>query len=432
MRIAVPILFVLLAISPLLAQNYTIYHTGNSKDTTTQAQGGICMMGGSSEDDNAMRWFLQRAEGGDILVLRSSGSNGYNNYLYSKLGVKVNSVETIVCNNKNASFESYIHEKMAGAEAIWFAGGDQGEYVRYWRGTPIDSLVRDAISRRNIVVGGTSAGMAIMGKYIYTGRNGSVTSAEALANPYNTRVTIDSARFMDNRFLENVITDTHYDSPDRRGRHITFMARILTDWASESRGIACDEYTAVCIDENGIARVFGEYPTSNDNAYFLRPNCGLSDYTPETCAKGQPLQWLHSKKAVWVYKVKGNKEGSNTFDLNDWITGNGGEWEDWYVDQGVLAMQPTDQVDCTPLETYDNQQSDIRIFPNPTSSLLTLESSGRRISDVFLLDLQGNILKRGNLLDTSIVFDVTELVSGIYFLRIVTEKGIAIRRVVKM
>lgn len=176
--------------------------------------------------------------------------------------------------------------------------------MRYWRGTPIDSLVRDAISRRNIVVGGTSAGMAIMGKYIYTGRNGSVTSAEALANPYNTRVTIDSARFMDNRFLENVITDTHYDSPDRRGRHITFMARILTDWASESRGIACDEYTAVCIDENGIARVFGEYPTSNDNAYFLRPNCGLSDYTPEACAKGQPLQWLHSKRQYGCTRSK--------------------------------------------------------------------------------------------------------------------------------
>lgn len=432
MRIVVPILFVLSAILSMPAQNYTVYHTGSTKDTVTQAKGGICLMGGSTEDDNAMRWFLQRAEGGDILVLRTSGSNGYNNYMYSKLGVKVNSVETIVCANKNASFEPYLQEKIAGAEAIWFAGGDQGEYVRYWRGTPIDSLVRDAISQRNIVVGGTSAGMAIMGKYIYTGRNGSVTSADALANPYNTRVTIDSARFMDNHYLENVITDTHYDNPDRSGRHVTFIARIMIDWASEARGIACDEYTAVCIDEGGIARVFGEYPKSDDNAYFIRPNCGLSDFTPESCVKGQPLQWLRSNKALWVYKVKGNKEGSNTFDLNDWVTGNGGEWEDWYVDQGVLSMLPTDQVDCTPLATHEYRKSDIRIFPNPTSGLLTLESAGHRIKHVFLFDVHGNILKKENIFDTTAALDVTALGSGVYFLRVVTEKGSEVRRFVKI
>ena len=35
------------------------------------------MMGGSVENDNAMRWFLERADGGDVLVLRASGSDGY-------------------------------------------------------------------------------------------------------------------------------------------------------------------------------------------------------------------------------------------------------------------------------------------------------------------------------------------------------------------
>ena len=53
-------------------------------------------MGGATEDDNAMIWFLERSNGGDILVLRTSGSDGYNNYLFSELGVNVNSVETIV------------------------------------------------------------------------------------------------------------------------------------------------------------------------------------------------------------------------------------------------------------------------------------------------------------------------------------------------
>jgi len=94
-------------------------------------------MGGASEDDNAMTWFLQQANGGDILVLRTSGSDGYNNYMYSELSAGVNSVETIVFNNSSASNESYIHQKIQQAEAIWFAGGDQWNYISYWRKAPL-------------------------------------------------------------------------------------------------------------------------------------------------------------------------------------------------------------------------------------------------------------------------------------------------------
>ena len=44
-------------------------------------------MGGSRENDNAMRWFLKQADGGDILVLRASGSNGYNDYMLSLIHI---------------------------------------------------------------------------------------------------------------------------------------------------------------------------------------------------------------------------------------------------------------------------------------------------------------------------------------------------------
>ena len=51
--------------------NFTIYQTGNSNIQVTPS-GGICLMGGAAEDDNGMRWFLNRANGGDIVVLRTS------------------------------------------------------------------------------------------------------------------------------------------------------------------------------------------------------------------------------------------------------------------------------------------------------------------------------------------------------------------------
>ena len=45
-------------------------------------------MGGATENDNAMRWFLNLADGGDVVVLRTSGSDGYNDYMFNQLGVE--------------------------------------------------------------------------------------------------------------------------------------------------------------------------------------------------------------------------------------------------------------------------------------------------------------------------------------------------------
>ena len=120
-----PLLFFFLYSFTSYSQSYTSYFTGNIDDTITSPLGGICLMGGATEDDNAMKWFLEQANGGDILILRTSGSDGYNQYLYSQLGINVNSVESIVFNNPSASNLNYIHSKILQAEAIWFAGGNQ-------------------------------------------------------------------------------------------------------------------------------------------------------------------------------------------------------------------------------------------------------------------------------------------------------------------
>jgi cyanophycinase-like exopeptidase len=242
------ILFLILTPVNLFSQSFTSYFTGNVTDVVTKPAGGICLMGGATENDEAMKWFLSRSLNGDILVLRTSGSDGYNNYMYNELGIPLNSVETIVFNNRSASGESYIHKKIKQAEAIWLAGGDQWDYVSFWRNTAVDSLINDAIINRNIVIGGTSAGMAIQGGFYFSARRGTVTSDEALSDPYNSRMTVDSAKFLKNFYLRNVITDTHYDDPDRRGRHVAFMARIMTDWGIEAKGIASDAYSAICME----------------------------------------------------------------------------------------------------------------------------------------------------------------------------------------
>lgn len=410
----------LLCCQIIFGQTYTSYFTGNETDMVTSADGGVCMMGGASENDEAMKWFLERANGGDILVLRTSGSNGYNDYLYSDLGIVVNSVETIVFDSPEAAFDPYVHESISQAEAIWFAGGDQWDYLSYWRDTPIDSLINLGINQRNITVGGTSAGMAIMGGYIFSAENGTVTSETALSNPYHPKVTVDSAGFLTNQYLWDVITDTHYDDPDRKGRHMTFLARIITDYGVTGKGIACDEYTAVCVDTNGMARIFGEYPQYDDNIYFIQPNCELEDFSPETCMDGQSLNWDRNGLALKVYKVKGTLVGDKTFDLNNWAAGNGGEWEHWFVSDGILTETAGTAIDCQSVAVGQLEADpSVRLYPNPAGESININISHEKIDVLWLLDVNGNKLRAiTNISSGHYAMDINSLPAGVYFLRL--------------
>ena len=330
------LLFALFFAWAVSGQSYQSYFTGNPVDAVTRPTGGICLMGGSTENDEAMRWFLRSANAGDVLVLRASGSDGYNEYFYSGLGVPVNSVETLVFNDASASHEAYIHQRIEKAEAIWIAGGDQWNYVSYWRNTPIDSLINQAVKSRHIAIGGTSAGMAVLGGFYFSARFDTVTSDTALANPYDPRVAVDSAAFISPPILANVITDTHYANRNRQGRHVVFLARILADYGVRAKGIACDETVAVCIPEAGPARIFGDYPDSENKAYFIQINDTWADAYPQKCSEASPLDWNLGAETLRVYAVSGTMDGTHTFDLTDWKTGKGGEWETWYVDHGVL------------------------------------------------------------------------------------------------
>jgi len=399
-------------------QNYTSYYLGNTSDVVTTPKGGVCLMGGATEHDEAMKWFLQQADGGDVLVLRATGSNGYNDYMLNQLGISINSVETIVCNNANASQEAYLQQKINQAEAIWFAGGDQWTYISYWRNTPVDSLVNKAIAERNVVVGGTSAGMAIMGDYYFSAENGTVTSGQALTNPYNSLMTISNEPFIVNQHLSNVITDTHYDSPDRKGRHVTFLSRIMQDYQAVGKGIACDEYTAVCIDTLGFCKIYGDYPTYDEDVYFIQPNCELSDLTPETCIISTPLTWNRGGQALKVYHAKGTTFGTQTFDLTDWTTGTGGAWEYWYVENGALTQTGGTSPDCGLANISNVEEMLISVYPNPVSgNEITLDNLSQ--FNWIIKDLHGktySTASNGNQID------VSNLSNGIYLLNISSDK----------
>ena len=166
------------------------YLTGDAADVTTNAIGGLILMGGSTDVDAAIQWFLQRAAGGDVVVIRSSGADGYNQYMYDM--VNVNSVETIMIDSRTKAGLATVAEKIRYAEALFIAGGDQWNYVNYWKNTPTEDAINYLLNTKHVTVGGTSAGLAIMGAAYYSGQTGSVTSAQP--SPIHITVMLQSGR----------------------------------------------------------------------------------------------------------------------------------------------------------------------------------------------------------------------------------------------
>ncbi len=411
----------------LLGQNYTSYFTGNPDDVSTDHQFGVCLMGGAAESDEAMRWFLEKADGGDVLVLRASGSDGYNDYFYSELGVSVNSVETIVVHYADGAVDPYVLQKVAQAEAIWFTGGNQWNYVSYFKGNAMQDALNHHVNVKQAAIGGTSAGMAILGSYYFDARNGTVNSAQALSNPYVSRVSLGYNDFLEVPFLENVVTDTHYDNPDRRGRHTVFLARMATDHGVRSFGIASEEFTAVCIDADGTARVFGEYPDFQDFAYFLQANC-THEFEPETCEPGTPLHWQRENEAIKVYKVPGTVTGENYFELDLWENGSGGTWEHWYVENGNFIAEPGSSIDCSTVSVEEMDFTQLVLTPNPVSN--TLQVIYDKPLKVEVFDILGQRLLRKNTQALDFI-DFSELRPGIYFVRTTCADSERVFRIVK-
>lgn len=395
---------------------YTSYLTGNPQDTVVQPDFGICMMGGGQESDPAMTWFLEKANGGDVVVIRASGSNGYNNYMYNQLGVTLNSVETIVFHSAEAATDPYVIERLNGAEAIWIAGGDQSKYVDYWLGTPVEDAINNLMLVKGGAVGGTSAGMAILSQGYYSAQNSSVTSPTALSYPFSNAITLGWDDFLHTPFLQNTITDTHFNERTRYGRLTTFMARLIHDHDLDYvRGIGANTHVAIAIDGDGIARAYGDYPDYSDEfVYFLQSNCEVSQ-TPEIIQNDQPLTWDRSQKAVKVYKLPATPSGENYFDLNDWRGGEGGEWQNWYVSDGSLTMVENQMIPNCVVGLLDRRKDDFKVYPNPAFDKLTLELAKAGIADWQIIDISGRMVLTGRI-DASISqhIDISSLNDGVY------------------
>jgi cyanophycinase len=268
--------------------------------------------------DEAFQWMCQRAGGGDFLVIRATGTDAYNPYI-QQLCPQMDSVETIIISSSTGTTQQYVIDHIRNAEALWIAGGDQSDYTTMWKGTPVEDAINYVANTKAAPVGGTSAGVAVLSQFIYTGELGSITSSQAIANPFHRYLTLDRD-FLIIANMSNKLNDSHFVTRDRMGRSITFLARLIHDgWSSPGvRGIGIDEHTAMLVTPDGNATMVG-----TSAAYMLQANAAAEVIAPKT-----PLT-IHN---ISVYKMP---QGA-TFNLATW-NGTGGLSYTLDVNAGVLS-----------------------------------------------------------------------------------------------
>jgi cyanophycinase len=319
-RVLLPGLMFCTSVAVSQAADFKYIRQGNRQDVQTRAEAGVAMMGGGSDLDEAFRWLCEKGNGGDFLIVRAHGGADYNPYVSGLC--KVNSVATLIIPSRKAALNARVAEIIREAEVIFIAGGDQSRYVNFWKGTPVEEAINAHVAAGK-PIGGTSAGLAVLGEFVYgcledKPKDADLTSREVLADPYIKRVTV-VRDFLRVPGLENILTDSHFAKRDRMGRSLGFLARIVADgWSKAPREIAIDEKSALLVEASGRARVVG----TGLGVYFLQ----VTD-APEVCKPGQPL----TLRNVAAYRAP---TGAG-FDVRAW-SGDGGEAYSIAVESGQI------------------------------------------------------------------------------------------------
>jgi cyanophycinase len=237
-----------------------------------QGLGGVALEGGGTDVDQAFQWMIGQMGGkGDFLVLRATKDAKYDSYIYKFGGA--NSVATLDIPSLAAAQDPAVAQIIQNADAIFIAGGAQNDYLNFWKGTPVQAAIVADVAR-GVPIGGTSAGTDVIGQFIYSALNNSVTSAAALANPFNSDMTFDE-NFISSPpshsaaavlpFLNNTLVDTHFITRDRTGRMIAFLARVdANGWSPNDQpmGIGINEQTALLINADGSQQELYDFQAS--------------------------------------------------------------------------------------------------------------------------------------------------------------------------
>jgi cyanophycinase len=227
--------------------SYTVNRVG-SDDAQRRQQGAVMAIGGAEDKErnaDVLRTFVELAggKGARVAVIPSASAEPdemADTYREAFAALGVNDIRIVHISERDEADSDNVIDQLSDTTGIFMSGGDQSRLADLICG----SRLAECLSTRNqdgAVLGGTSAGAAILASHMVTGGEGGST-------PYKGMSDVSEGLGI----LNNLIVDTHFGERGRTGRLLAMHARF-----PEVIAIGLDEDTAAVIDADMLMTVVG-------------------------------------------------------------------------------------------------------------------------------------------------------------------------------
>jgi cyanophycinase len=217
------------------------------------AKGALFIIGGGDRPESMMRRFAQlvKAAGpGKVIVIPNASSEPQTSgpEMAAELRGLGLEAEPLLLTREEADRPGSL-TALEGASGVYFTGGDQSRITAALQGTAFHRGLL-ALYERGAVIGGTSAGAAIMSEVMITGdekRKVEDGHEFETIEPGNV-VTVPGLGF-----IKEAVIDQHFATRKRHNRLISVVAE-----RPGLLGVGIDEATAAVISAGGLLEVVGE------------------------------------------------------------------------------------------------------------------------------------------------------------------------------
>ncbi|HET6426565.1 MAG TPA: cyanophycinase [Planctomycetaceae bacterium] len=202
--------------------------------TPSLAKGSLVIAGGGTLPSLILQRFLDLGGGKDanLVIIPTASSIADSPDVLGRMPIwrelHPGTITVLHAETREASCEVDFSRPLETATAVWFVGGDQNYITERYLGTPVEAALHQVLARGG-VIGGTSAGAAIMSRVMIAGGRTTPQLATGLG------------------FLSGTIVDQHFIKRNRKDR----LHAALKEHPGLV-GVGIDEETALVCGPSGF------------------------------------------------------------------------------------------------------------------------------------------------------------------------------------
>ena len=223
-----------------------------------EAHGALVIVGGGPRPPEIRQRFVELAGGAGkanvvVFAMASQECKAGGDDEVAALRVMGIEAESRCLTRGEADADSNV-ARVARATGIWFGGGDQSRLTAALKGTRVEAAMHERFAA-GAVIGGTSAGAAVMSAVMITGDEQHRGGDRLPSDSSDAFLTIARDNVMTAPgfgFITNAVVDQHFF---RRKRHNRLISVVLEH--PQLIGVGIDESTALVVDSLGRWSVIG-------------------------------------------------------------------------------------------------------------------------------------------------------------------------------